>query len=237
MTQPFALALSQLPDPPFRRVLFKSLFLTIIAYAGCGVLAWYGFGLIPEDSWSWVPWDWLATTIEWGIRAVVIFLLIVLFPAVATLFISLFLDEIAQAVDARHYGSDPPGRETPLGDSLALAARFAGALIVFNLAVLPLYLLLFWIPFVPVIIFYGLNGYLLGREYFELVAQRHVSPETIRILRKNFKNSILWRGVVIAVLLVIPVVNFVTPLFATAWMAHVFKRLEAKAKREVASVG
>jgi len=35
----------------------------------------------------------------------------------------------------------------------------------------------------------------------------------------------------------IPIVNFVVPLFATAWMAHVFKRLEKKAQTDFAGAG
>jgi uncharacterized protein involved in cysteine biosynthesis len=206
VTQPFVLALSQLPEPPFRRVLLKSLLLTALAYVGCGLLAWYGFGWIPGEGWAWVPWDWLATAFKWLAGSAIFFLSVVLFPAIATLFVSLFLDEIARAVDARHFADDAPGRDTPLSDSMMLALRFMGALILLNLVVLPFYLLLWWIPFVPVIIFYGSNGYLLGREYFELVAQRHSSIENV-------------------------------PLFATAWMAHVFKRLEKKAQTDFAGAG
>ena len=35
-------------------------------------------------------------------------------------------------------------------------------------------LLLIWLPPINLFIFYGLNGYLLSREYFELVALRHL---------------------------------------------------------------
>lgn len=236
MTQPIALALAQMSDPPFRRVLIKSLLLTALVYAACGAAAWWGFGLLPEN-WGWVPWEWLQVALDWLAGGAFIFLLIVLFPAVATLSVGLFLDEIAGAVEARHYPNDVPGKETPVGDSLLLGVRFTGALVALNLAVVPLYFLTFWIPFVGVIIFYGLNGYLLGREYFELVAQRHGTPVEVRKLRKLFRNSILWRGVIIAVLLMVPVVNFVVPLFATAWLVHIFKRLERQAQDEFGAVG
>lgn len=234
MTQPIALAFAQMSDPPFRRVLIKSLLLTAAAYAVCGLAGWWGFGLLPEG-WGWIPWEWLQVALNWLTGVAFIFLLFALFPAVATLFIGLFLDEIAGAVEARHFPDDPPGRETPVSDSLSLALRFTLALIGLNIAVLPLYALTFWFPFIWVIIFYGLNGYLLGREYFELVAQRHGTRNDVRKLRKLFKNSLLWRGIVIAVLLLIPVINLAVPIFATAWMTHIFKQLEGKAKAEFAT--
>jgi CysZ protein len=220
-------------DPPFRRVLIKSLLLTAAVYILCGIAASYGLSSMPEEGWGWIPWDWLAIAIKWVASASFILLLIVLFPAVATLFVSIFLDEIAIAVERRHYSDDPPGEDTPLGDSMLLALRYLGALVALNIAVLPLYALTFWLPFIGVIIFYGLNGYLLGREYFELVAQRHGTLEDVRKLRKIFKNNILWRGVVITVLLMVPVVNFVVPILATAWMVHIFKGLDSKLKAEI----
>lgn len=234
MTQPIALAFAQMSDPPFRRVLIKSLALTALAYAGCGALAWWAFGLLPEG-WGWVPWDWLQVALNWLTGVAFIFLLFAIFPAVATLFVGLFLDEIAGAVEARHYPDDPPGQETSVRNSLLLGVRFTLAVIGLNILVLPLYALTFWFPFIWVIIFYGLNGYLMGREYFELVAQRHGTRNDVRNLRKIFRNSLLWRGVVIAVLLLVPVVNLAVPIFATAWMTHIFKRLEHKSKAELAA--
>lgn len=233
MIRPLALALAQMSDPPFRRVLIKSLLLTAVVYGLCGVGAWYGLGTLPEDGWGWIPWDWLGVALKWLAGASFIFLLIVLFPAVATLFVSLFLDEISVAVERRHYPNDPPGRDTPLRDSLLLALKYMAILIALNIAVLPLYLLAFVIPPISVVIFYSLNGYLLGREYFELVAQRHGSPQDVSRLRKLFKTNILWRGIMITVLLMVPVVNFFVPIIATAWMMHVFKGLDRKLNVEI----
>jgi CysZ protein len=236
MTRPLVLACAQMSDPPFRRVLIKSLLLTGAVYALFGLAASYGLGTLPEEGWGWIPWDWLAVAIKWLAAGAVIFLLIVLFPAVATLFVSFFLDEIAVAVERRHYAHDPPGEDTSLGPSMLLALRYTGVLIALNIAVVPLYALTFWLPFVGVFIFCGLNGYLLGREYFELVAQRHSPPIEMRKLRKTYRNSIVWRGVFITIMLMVPGVNFVVPVLATAWMVHVFKDLDRKMTSESAVV-
>jgi CysZ protein len=49
--------------------------------------------------------------------------------------------------------------------------------IALNLLALPIYAL---IPLLNVVLFLGLNGYLFGREYFELIALRRLDPEETR---------------------------------------------------------
>ena len=62
----------------------------------------------------------------------------------------------------------------------ALALKFFLVVLVVNLVAL--FLLL--VPGVNLIAFYAGNGYLLGREYFEMVAMRHLPPDEARRLRK-----------------------------------------------------
>src|SRR3546814_18922147 len=73
--------------------------------------------------------------------------------------------------------------------------------------------------------FYLLNGYLLGREYFEMVAVRRLDLAGAKRLRRDFRGRVVLAGAVIAFLLTIPLVNLVTPMIATAFMLHVFEGL------------
>ena len=70
-----------------------------------------------------------------------------------------------------------------------------------------------------------MNGYLLGREYFELVAVRRLAPRKQGVLRRQARGRVLLSGVVIAILLTIPLVNIVVPVVAAAFMVHVFHGL------------
>jgi len=88
---------------------------------------------------------------------------------------------------------------------------------------LALFLLL--IPGVNLVAFYLGNGYLLGREYFELAAMRHLPPAEAKKLRQANRLTILLSGLIIAGLASVPILNLVTPLFATAFMVHVYKDL------------
>jgi uncharacterized protein involved in cysteine biosynthesis len=219
----FQKAVAQLPEPAFRGVLIKSLLLTVALYLALLLLAFVVVPPLIRFDWSWL--EWLAEA-----AGLIVFLIagFLLFPAVATLFVSLFLDEIAQAVEARFYPTDPKGRSVDNMTSFALSLRFTATMVLLNLLVLPLYLLGMLFPPVSIVVFYGLNGYLLSREYFELVGSRHLSPQAMRQLRRAEQRRLIAAGVVIAFLLTVPVVNFLAPLLATAAMVHLFKDLRAR---------
>ncbi len=212
-------AIRQLPDPAFRKLLLQSLGLTLLLLIAIGIAAFYGIGLIPEFGVGWLndAVGWLA-----GLGVVIgsIWLLV----PVTSLFIGIFLDQVADAVEAKHYPADPPSRDPPLPETLAMALRFTAILVIANILVLPLYLL----PLANLAIFYGLNGYLLGREYFEMVAIRHHDAATVKALRQQNSLRITLAGVVIALPLVIPIFNLIVPLFGAAFMVHVYKGLASR---------
>jgi len=223
MIDAFQKSVAQLPEPAFRGVLIKSLLLTVVLYAGLLALAFMVVPPLVTFDWSWL--EWLAEA-----AGLIVFLVagFLLFPAVATLFVSLFLDEIAEAVERRFYPGDPPGKSGDNVTAFMLSLRFTVVLVLLNLAALPFYLLGMIFPPVNIVVFYGLNGYLLSREYFELVSSRHLPPDAMRRLRRSEQGRLMLTGIVIAFLLTVPVVNFLAPLVATAAMVHVFKDLSAR---------
>jgi len=97
-----------------------------------------------------------------------------------------------------------------------------------NLAALPLYLVLMFVPPLNLFVFYLLNGYLLGREYFELVAARRLDMAAVKRFRRTYRGRVLLAGVVIAFLLTLPIVNLVMPIMATGAMLHVFEGLRRR---------
>lgn len=208
-------AFQELFTPPFRAVLFKCVAFTI----GLLVL------LIVGVEWSFshfVQWPgWIETTIEWlgGLTLVVgsIFLI----PPVTSLIAGLYIDDIAAQVERTNFPGDPPGHELPVAQAVWLALKFFIVVLLVN--IVALFLLL--IPGVNLIAFYLGNGYLLGREYFELAAMRHLTPADAKSLRKANRLTVLMCGLVIAGLASIPILNLVTPIFATAFMVRIYKGL------------
>ncbi|MET0347252.1 MAG: sulfate transporter family protein [Methyloceanibacter sp.] len=205
--------------PPFRAVLFKCVGFTIALLAL----------LIVGIEWTFsyfVEWpDWIEKSIQWlgGLALVVgsIFLI----PPVTSLIAGLYLDDIAAVVEREHYPADPPGRELPTLQSVGVALRFF--FVVLLVSLVALFLLL--IPGVNLIAFYLGNGYLLGREYFELAAMRHVAPAEAKSLRRANRLTVFLSGLVIAGIASVPILNLITPLFATGFTVRVYKSLARSA--------
>lgn len=135
-----------------------------------------------------------------------------------------FLDDVAEVVERRDYPLDPPGMAMPLGESMISAVRFLGIVILGN--IVALFLLL--VPGVNLIAFFLVNGYLLGREFFEFAAMRHRRPQEARDFRAKHAATVLMGGLAIALFLAIPILNLLTPLFAAGLMVHLHKMLSAQ---------
>jgi uncharacterized protein involved in cysteine biosynthesis len=148
-----------------------------------------------------------------------------LFPGLASIVVGLFLETIARAVEARHYPNLPAPRNQPIREAVWSATKLAIISIVLNLLVLPIYL----VPVLNIFVFYGLNGYLLGREYFELAALRRMNGPDAREMRRRHKTRVFVAGVVITFMLSIPFVNWFMPVIAAAFVVHVFESLRSRA--------
>ena len=88
-------------------------------------------------------------------------------------------------------------------------------------------LILLLIPGVNIIAFFIVNGYLLGREFFEFAAMRFRSEAEAKALRRRHAGTVFLAGLVIAAFLAVPVLNLLTPLFAAAMMVHLHKMVAA----------
>jgi CysZ protein len=232
-------ALAQMFTPPFRSVLLKSVGLAIVVLILIGIgldrlLVWLTgaggqwvettFGAVAQ--WPVFILGWvLAIAIGFGLFFGAIFLM----PAVTSLVASLFVDEIAEHVEREHYPADPLGRAVPMA-----SAFWEGI----KIALLALVVYLFSLPFLlfaglGALIFFLATAYLLGREYFELAAMRFHPIAEAKALRRTHSTTVFMAGCFIAAFVSIPILNFATPLFGTAFMVHMHKRLAGGPRREV----
>ncbi|MCW8835893.1 MAG: EI24 domain-containing protein [Rhodospirillales bacterium] len=214
MISAFSKAVRQLDDPSVRRVVWTSVGASLLVF----VALWAGLVVALEYT-ALFDIGWLETAIDalgWLAGLILTWLL---FPAVVSMIMPLFLESVAEAVEARHYPDLGAPRPQPLSEALLTGVTFAAAALVLNVLVLPLYL----VPGLNLFVFYMLNGYLLSREYFELVALRRVDARTVKAMRKSLKIRLLAVGALIAFLLTLPVVNLIAPVVATAAMLHLFE--------------
>jgi CysZ protein len=228
------LALSQMTTPPFRRVLLKSvgLALLIVVLLGIGLhrlFAWMASGgavwaeasvtVVPHGAWDVLVW---IVTIAASIGIVLggIFLM----PAVTAFVGTFFVDEVAEEVERTRYPADVPGRALPLWRGAWEGLKTGLLAILVYLCALPF--LLF--AGLGLVIMFFAAAYLLSREYFLLAAMRFHPPDEARRLRREHRTSVFLAGIPIAVFVSIPIVNLATPLFATAMMVHMHKRIAGR---------
>jgi CysZ protein len=217
MVSAFMRALADLSAPALRRVVWLGL---VIAMA-CFAVLWTAVAVALGQStfFTWQPLDWLAHLL--GALAVLV-LSWLLFPAVVTIVMGFFLERVAAAVETRNYPGMGPPRHASVAETAKTTLRLMGLTILLNLLVLPVYL---FVPGLNFFVFLGLNGYLFGREYFEVVALRRLEPDAARALRRRFAGRVFFAGAAIAGLFAVPLVNLLAPVVATAFMLHFFETL------------
>ena len=223
----FFRALGQLGDRRFRRVLLLGVLLALALLAGFYAaflqLIWW---LTPDSiEIPFVgPVTGIDTLLGWGSLLVMLALSVFLMVPVASVFTGLFLEDIVDAVEDRHYPALPPATPLPWAEALRQSVNFLGVVLAVNLGALFLYP--FVGPFTPVL-FWAVNGFLLGREYFTLVALRRLPPVEAAALRRRNRLRLWAAGTLMAAPLSIPVVNLVVPVLGVATFTHLFHRLAA----------
>jgi uncharacterized protein involved in cysteine biosynthesis len=171
-----------------------------------------------EHSGSW------RTLLTWGgwIGGFVAALLF--FPTLFGFIGGLFYESVADAVDARHFKHLPPARSIPLVASMINGLKYFILLLILNALALPLYLMLLWVAGAGVILFILVNGVLFGREQFDAVALRRLSPAAAKAWRRSHRLLLVRHGILTAALALIPFVNFIAPLLGVAAMTRLLNR-------------
>lgn len=222
----FLKAIGQLSDPRFRGVLLKGLGLTLALLAAVYWVFMTVLGWVLPDVVT-LPWigeiRWIDDVVSWASVPLMLVLSAFLMVPVASAFTSLFLDDVADAVEGRHYPALTPARRIGLREGIRDSLGFLGVIVGANLAALVAYL--FLAPGAPVI-FIALNGYLLGREYFQLIAIRRLGRDRAKAARRRHAGTIWLAGALMAAPLTIPIVNLIVPILGAATFTHLFHRLE-----------
>jgi CysZ protein len=215
----FSKAIAQLPTRSMRRVLWLSIAISAVVF----VVLWFAAGwiLLTTRFFTFGLLDF-ALDIVGGFAGLVVTWL--LFPAVVSMVTEFLLEDVADAVEERHYPHLGPVATQTLRTVLMTSLRFALVVVVINLVALPFYLVLLLVPPFNLFVFYAVNGYLLSREYFELVALRRTDMAEARELAKSNRVRLFATGVVIAFLLTVPFVNLLAPIIGTAVMVHLFEQ-------------
>ncbi len=213
------LGLRELAEPSARRLVLRSVLIAVGTFAllivtVTAVLAWL-------DA-TGIAWLDTALTVVGSAAAVVLAWL--LFPVVIAAAVGWFADDVALAVERRYYPDLPPPVGMGVTQGALASLRFTAIAVLLNLLALPLYL----VPGANILIYLALNGYLLGREYFEMVAGRRLPWSQVAGMRRRARPRLWLAGAVIALLLTVPLLNLLAPVVAIAFMVHLFEDLRRR---------
>lgn len=222
----FLAALGQIGDPRFRWVLIQGVGLTVMLLFALYAFVFFGIQWLLPETVS-IPWwgevRFVEQILSWGGLLLMMILSIFLMVPVASAFTGLFLDEVADAVEARHYPHLPPAAHVGLSENIRESLGFLGVILVANLAALILYVT----PFAP-FVFYGLNGFLLGREYYRMIAVRRLGREDAKADYRSNLLTIWVAGALMAVPLTVPLLNLLVPILGVATFTHLFHKLQLR---------
>jgi uncharacterized protein involved in cysteine biosynthesis len=220
----FLKAVAQVFDRRFLRVLLLGLGLTVLLLLGVyGLFLWGLQALLGEEVTIFGrEVTWVDDLLSWASIGLMLLLSVFLMVPVASAFTGLFLEDIAAAVEAEHYPALPPVPRLPWSDALIDSVNFFGVLLGVNLLALVAYV--FVGPFAP-LLFWAVNGYLLGREYFQMVAMRRLGRQGAKAARRRHSGTIWLAGVLMAAPLSVPLVNLLIPVLGAATFTHLFHRL------------
>ena len=223
----FSLAIIQL----FDKSLQKTLWIGVVGSAVIFLIIWLAVGHTLSQIELFSPgrffgiFDWGFVKIADIFGGAIIFIVTwFLFPSVVTLIITFFLENVIQAVEKKHYPNLQETRRQGITEISIITLKYTLLSIILNILVLPFYIGFFFLGPLNLLIFYALNGYLLGREYFELVAYRRLEPDKAGVLYRSFQVQVFIAGVISAFIMTIPIVNMVAPIILAATMVHLIQR-------------
>lgn len=214
MRHAFAAILGGLKDVIFGRLTWLALINLIVAVTVTVLLArgglTYVVPLIP-DSEGLLGFLTMAGSLAASV--VVIVLAIALSPAISMVVGGVMFDFAAERVEKK-LGA-PKGRAVPILEGIWNGARIALPALFLNLIAIPFY----FIPGVNAVVFYTLNGFLMGREYATITAARHMSYAEAVALRKRHGGAVFLVG------LACSFIPFLAPLVGASAMTRLVQSL------------
>jgi CysZ protein len=229
----FRLALGVFREPYAWKILTIGLLgaLAVMALLGAGVWwvvaksGWLEFGWVARYEWT----RWLFGGLGAVFYAVAAWFL---FPVVFTAVAGIFLEDLADRIERRHYPELPVPRKVPVAEQVYASVRGLLRGLFWNALALPLY----FVPVVNVLAYAAVNSRLLSREYFQVITLRHFSTDVTGDCFRRHRPQ-LWReGLVLMLLFLVPVVQLVAPLLATSLAVHrLWRRDDAILRRELAA--
>ncbi len=221
---------AQLSDPKLLRPVLLSLIASALVLAGLVALsAWLLTGVVPEGGTSWLARQLEAVGFyEIAGTLLIAVVALLLFPAVSLTIQGMFLDSVTDAVEDQYYPHLARGRDVPIMEGLSAALRLTGMVLLVNVLLIPIYVILLLLPPTGFLLYLAVNGYLVGREYFEVVGLRRRSLPELKAIRRRNRFTVWVDGILLVLFFTVPILNLAGPTLGTAYMVHRYHRLKTE---------
>jgi CysZ protein len=204
-----------LTDPRMWTLVLKSVFVSLL----CFLALWATLGGLLH--WGATHWPRFQRWLDWGGVLASFIAACFLFPTMFVLVQSFFQEAVADRVEEKYYPHLPPADGAPFWTAIRRALKFFVVMLTLNLGAAPLYLGMMFLMGSGAVVYAVLNGFLAGREYFEVVALRRLSGSEVDAARQARWGAVFWTGLAITLMGLVPGLNLLMPILGAAAMVHV----------------
>ena len=226
MLKLFKTSILDLLEPDIRTILFKTVILSLFSIIMIVYMCWTLFNTHQVfDIWLLGPiLSW-----AWGLLALIFGAL--LLPPITIIIGSIYSDTIVDHIEKKYYPSRLGMRQIKLSElGFSISKNFCITIIV-NILLAPVYLIGTFFPIISFLIFYSVNGYLIGKELFETVASRHLEMKDRYLLKKQNNNKVIIGGIIMVGISTIPILNLIAAVLGIVFMTHFFHSLVLKTEK------
>ena len=174
---------------------------------------------------------WLDTLVNWIVGILLGIGGWFMLPALSVFIAALFQEKTILYVERIAYPDTARRESPPFWSELFADLKFTVWAVFLNLLVLPLYF--FGIGFIVSML---LNSYLLGREFFEIVAGYHIGKPQAKTLGQQHRAALYGGGAILTVMTLVPLLNLFVPIIAIVWMVHVYHGLRQPGTTNIGSL-
>ena len=227
MIRSYLKTFQQLNDPKILKALLFATLLTI----GAIILALvFGATILDAimnhfsdtlESWLGKGETWFYGIAQFLGGSLILVLCYFLFAGIHGAFVGIFIDDILDSIQQRHFPETPWNKAPSLMTSCFFSMRILLLTLGLNIIASPLLVLGWFIPPLGLSLQVILNGYILGKEYGQIVEFRIPNDSSSSQTPKYFLN-----GILASLLWIVPILNFLAPILLAGSVLHT--RMEHK---------
>ena len=219
------ISILDLLEPGLRTIFFKTVLLSVFAVLTIVYICWTLFNTHQLfDVWL------LGPILSWASIFLTVIFGALLLPPTTIIIGSIYSDVIADHIEKKYYTSRLGRRKIKLSELVFSSGKNFCVTIMVNILLVPMYLIGTFFPIVSFLVFYSVNGYLVGKELFETVASRHLEMNDRYLLKKRNKGKVIIGGIIMVGISTVPILNLIAAVLGIVFMTHLFHSFILKNK-------